>query len=161
MSFSVQCAALNIQTCSASQSSKINFNVTTLILARWLLNWFNYRILLTDIDQPSLKGGVYPCNWLWCISSRRGTQWCGLTRTLLSHLKGKIRYTDWTSNTASNVAFEVMDDDKAWHCLFSACVILHGYILYCSEILKQLLYASEELGLQVNSTPDAFQYVLN
>lgn len=91
VSFGPRCGALNIQTCSAPQSSEINFNVTTLILASWLLNWFNYRILLADIDQPSLKGGVYPCNWLWCISSRRGAQRCGQTRNSVITFKGQ----DW------------------------------------------------------------------
>lgn len=89
ISFGPRCGALNIQSCSAPRSSEINFNVTTLILASWLLNWFNYRILLADIDQPSLKGGVYPCNWLWCISSQRGAQWCGQTRNSVMAFKGR------------------------------------------------------------------------
>lgn len=89
ISFGLRCGALNIQTCFAPQSSKINFNVTTLILASWLLNWFNYWILLADIDQPSLKGGVYPCNWLWCISSQRGAWQCGQTRNSVIAFKGQ------------------------------------------------------------------------
>lgn len=138
ISFGPQCEALNIQTCSAPRSSEINFNVTTLILASWLLNWFNYRILLADIDQPSLKGGVYPCNWLWCISSRRGTQWCGQTRNSVIEFKGhdsarsleehrgpRMRPLRWRMMTKLNVVHSLL-------------VLLYTFTLHSILIFNQL-----------------------